>query len=418
MDGSGFDITRCLARGLPEPAPRFSGFAPYNFIGGHNDPALIPVDDLIEAATSALRREGASLAMYNLAQGPQGHAGLRGFVAAKCAEHRKIACGADDVLISSGSGQGIDLVNALLLAPGETVLVEEFSYAGALNKLRKAGVTIVGMPLDEDGIQIDALANILDGLKRKGVTPKYLYTIPTIQNPTGSILPLDRRQALLGLAREHGVVVFEDECYADLLWAGVEAPPALYALDPAQVVHIGSFSKSLAPALRVGYAIAQWKVLSRMVALKTDGGTGALDQMVVAEYFTRHFDAHVRELSAGLNGKLRTMQEALAREFGAAVETWRPHGGIFLWMRLPDAVDVRKLVKPAAEAGIAFNPGPEWACDPDRAASHLRLCFALPSHEQIRAGGAALARVCWEQTGIPAQSGNVRHGLTGNGGDA
>ena len=418
MDGSGFDITRRLASGLPEPAPRFSGFPSYNFIGGHNDPALIPVDGLIEAAASALRREGASLAMYNLAQGPQGHAGLRRFVAAKSAEHRGMACGAEDVLITSGSGQGIDLVNALLLAPGDTVLVEEFSYAGAINKLRRAGATIIGMPLDEDGIRIDPLTNILGDLRRKGVAPKYLYTIPTIQNPTGSILPLDRREALLRLARAHEVVVFEDECYADLLWAGVEAPPALYALDPAQVVHIGSFSKSLAPALRVGYAIAQWKVMSRMVALKTDGGTGALDQMVVAEYFTRHFDAHVRELSAGLNEKLRTMQEALAREFGAAVETWRPRGGIFLWMKLPDAVDVRKLVKPAAEAGIAFNPGPEWACDPDRAASHLRLCFALPSHEQIRAGVAALARVCWEQTGIPAQSGNVRHGGTRKGGDA
>jgi 2-aminoadipate transaminase len=418
MDESGFDIGQRFAKGVPEPAPRFSGFPPYNFIGGHNDPALIPVDGLIEAAASVLRREGANLAMYNLAQGPQGHAALRRFVAAKSAEHRKIACGADDVLITSGSGQGIDLVNALLLAPGDTVLVEEFSYAGAINKLRKAGVTIVGMPLDEEGIRIDALANILGDLRRKGVAPKYLYTIPTIQNPTGSILPLDRRQALLRLAREHGVVVFEDECYADLLWAGVEAPPALYALDPAQVVHIGSFSKSLAPALRVGYAIAQWPVLSRMVALKTDGGTGALDQMVVAEYFTRHFDAHVRELSAGLNEKLRTMQEALAREFGAAIETWRPRGGIFLWMKLPDAVDVRKLVKPAADAGIAFNPGPEWACDPDRAASHLRLCLALPSHEQIRAGVAALARVCWEQTGIPAQSGNVRHGGTRTGGDA
>ncbi len=409
MDGSGFDIARRFADGLPEPAPRFTGFPDYNFVGGHNDPTLIPIDALIEAAASVLRRDGAKLAMYNLAHGPQGYAGLRQFVAAKSREHRGIACGVEDVLITSGSGQGIDLVNRLLLAPGDTVLVEEFSYGGAINKLRKAGVAIVGMPLDEEGIRPDALENILGDLKRKGVTPKYIYTIPTIQNPTGSILPLDRRNALLRLAREYGVVVFEDECYADLLWAGVEAPAALYALDPAQVIHIGSFSKSLAPALRVGYAIAQWPALSRMVAMKSDGGTGALDQMVVAEYFTRHFDAHVRELSAGLNEKLRAMQEALEREFGAAVETWRPRGGIFLWMKLPDAVDVRKLVKPAADAGIAFNPGPEWACDPDHAASHLRLCFALPSHDQIRAGVAALARVCWEQTGIPAQSGNVRH---------
>jgi 2-aminoadipate transaminase len=399
-----------FTKGLPDPAPRWTGFPKHNFVGGHNDPTLIPVEGLIAAATSVLRREGAKLAMYNLSHGPQGYPGLRQFVAAKAREHRGIACNSDDVLITSGSSQGLELVSRLFLSPGDTVLLEEFSYGGFISRLKKAGIKMVGMPLDEDGIRPDALGNVLADLKGRGITPKYIYTIPSIQNPTGSILPLDRRMALLALAREYGVPVFEDECYTDLLWAGVEAPPALYALDPAHVVHIGSFSKSLAPALRVGYAIAQWPVLSRLIAMKSDGGTGALDQMVVAEYFTRHYGAHVKELSAVLNDKLRTMQDALEREFGAAVETWRPRGGIFLWVKLPDAVDVRKLVKPAADAGIVFNPGPEWACDAEAAKSHLRLCFALPSKEQIREGVAALARVCWEQTGIPAQSANVRHG--------
>jgi 2-aminoadipate transaminase len=407
---TGFAMEELFTKGLPDPAPRWTGFPKHNFVGGHNDPTLIPVEGLIAAATSVLRREGAKLAMYNLSHGPQGYPGLRQFVAAKAREHRGIACNSDDVLITSGSSQGLELVSRLFLSPGDTVLLEEFSYGGFISRLKKAGIKMVGMPLDEDGIRPDALGNVLADLKGRGITPKYIYTIPSIQNPTGSILPLDRRMALLALAREYGVPVFEDECYTDLLWAGVEAPPALYALDPAHVVHIGSFSKSLAPALRVGYAIAQWPVLSRLIAMKSDGGTGALDQMVVAEYFTRHYGAHVKELSAVLNDKLRTMQDALEREFGAAVETWRPRGGIFLWVKLPDAVDVRKLVKPAADAGIVFNPGPEWACDAEAAKSHLRLCFALPSKEQIREGVAALARVCWEQTGIPAQSANVRHG--------
>jgi 2-aminoadipate transaminase len=206
------------------------------------------------------------------------------------------------------------------------------------------------------------------------------------------------------------VPVFEDECYADLLWHNVEAPPSLYALKPEQVIHIGSFSKSLAPALRVGYAMAQWPVLRHLIANKGDSGTGALDQMIVAEYFGQYFAEHVQELSAGLHDKLETMQEALEREFGTSMETWHPQGGIFLWMKLPDQVDVRKLVKPAADRGIAFNPGPEWAVDGDAAKSHLRLCFALPSKEAIREGIAAFARVCYEQTGIPQQSANIRHG--------
>ena len=240
--------------------------------------------------------------------------------------------------------------------------------------------------------------------------PKYIYTIPTIQNPTGSILPLDRRRALLALSAEYGVPVFEDECYADLLWQDVAAPPALRALAPGQVIHIGSFSKSLAPALRLGYVSADWPVLARMIAAKADGGTGAIDQMVAAEYFSRHFTAHVAHLSTGLHAKLAVMQEALAREFGTAIETWQPRGGIFLWMKLPDTVDVRTLVQPAAAAGIAFNPGPEWAVDAEAAKSHLRLCFALPTAEEIRAGVAAFAQVCREQTGIPERSANIRHG--------
>jgi len=408
MDG--FDISSRFCKGLAEPAERFAGFPPFNFIGGHNDPARIPVEGLIAATAAVLRREGHKLAMYNLGEGPQGFPALREFVAGKARDRRGVACTADDVLITTGSGQGIDIVGRLLLEPGDTVLLEEFTYAGAINRFRKLGAKTVAMPLDDDGIRMDALANVLQDLKNQGITPKFIYTIPTIQNPTASILPLDRRRELLRLAKQYGVTVFEDECYADLLWHGVEAPPALYAMAPDQVVHIGSFSKSLAPALRVGYAIAEWPVLRSMIANKGDSGTGALDQMIVAEFFAHHFKAHVGALSAGLNEKLGTMQDAVEREFGTSMETWRPRGGIFLWMKLPEGIDVRTLVKPAAAAGIVFNPGPDWAVDPESAKNHLRLCFALPSKETIRAGVAALARVCYEQTGIPQQSANIRHG--------
>ncbi len=408
MDG--FDITSRLVNGLAEPAAKFTGFPQFNFVGGHNDPTLVPIEGLIAATASVLRREGQKLAMYNLAQGPQGFIGLREFVAGKAKERRDINASPDDVLITVGSGQGIDIISKLLIEPGDTVLLEEFCYAGAINRFKKLGAKLVGMPLDEDGIRMDALAAILEELKGQGTTPKFIYTIPTIQNPTGSILPLERRQELLRLARQYSVPVFEDECYADLLWHGVDAPPALYALSPDQVMHIGSFSKSLAPALRVGYAIAQWPLLRHMIANKGDSGTGALDQMIVAEYFSKHFAEHVDELTTGLRGKLDAMQDAIEREFGTSMETWRPRGGIFLWMKLPDSIDVRTLVKPAAERGIAFNPGPEWAVDPQASKSHLRLCFALPSTETIRAGVAAFARVCYEQTGVPQQSANIRHG--------
>jgi 2-aminoadipate transaminase len=411
MSGTGFAYPNLFGKKVPPPAPRWAGNAKFNFIGGHNDPTLIPVEALIEATQTVLRREGQDLALYGLGLGPQGYPGLRRFVADKVKRWRGIDAGPDDVLITQGSGQAIDLVNAVLLEPGDTVILEEFTYQGYLNNLRRLGVSMVGAPLDDDGIRIDALADILDGLKRRGTTPKYICTTATIQNPTGSIMPLERRRELLALARQYGVPIFEDECYADLTWGGMKAPPALYALDASQVIHIGSFSKTLSPALRLGYVVCDWDFMSRMIAIKTErfSHTGALEQMVVAEYFSKHFQPHVDKLAGTLKEKLDTIVEALEREFGTSCEPWLPKGGIYLWMKLPDQVDVRKLVQPALKAGIAFNPGPEWAVDGAAAKSRLRLCFALTTKEEIREGVAAFAKVCHEETGIPEQSGNIRH---------
>jgi 2-aminoadipate transaminase len=402
------DYAPLYSSAVTAPAPKFAGFPPYYFIGGNNDPEQIPVEDLIEAATTVLRREGPKLAIYNLGLGPQGYPGLRDFVATRCNRLRGMSITQDDVTIVTGSGQGLDMIAKLLINRGDTILCEEFSYQSAMNRYRSMGAIIEPMKLDEDGIMIEPLEAQLKALKAKGITPKFLYTIPTIQNPTASILPLDRRHALIKLSHEYNVPIFEDECYADLLWEGVEAPPALYALDPGCVIHLGSFSKSLAPALRLGYLVAPWEIMSRLLPLKGDSGTGALDQMIVAEYVSKHFYSHVTHLNGVLHEKLKVMQEAVAREFGASAECWAPKGGIFLWIKLPDQVDTRKLLKPAADAGIIFNEGPAWAVSPDNSASHLRLCFAMPDHQTIRDGVAALAQVCYEQTGIPVRSGNVQ----------
>jgi 2-aminoadipate transaminase len=408
MAADGFAYAHLFARDLPAPAPHWTGFPKYNFIGGHNDPEHVPAAELAAAAEAVLRRDGADLALYN-PHGPQGFRGIREFVVTK-AKGRGIACTAEDVLITSGSGQGLDLVNRAMLNRGDTVILEEFTYGGALTKLQRLGVNVVGAPLDDDGLRIDALERIITDLKQKGISPKFVYTIPTVQNPTGSILPVDRRQALLDLAKKHDVAIFEDECYADLTWSP-DAPPAIYSMDPSRVIHVGSFSKTLSPALRLGYVVADWAVMSRLVGLKreTDSGTGALEQMVVAEYFSRSFSEHVGELTGVLKEKLDTMVDALEREFGTAVEKmWRPKGGIFLWIKLPDRVDVTTLVAPAAKEGLVFNPGPEWSCNPAETKSMMRLCFALPSKETIREGVATLARVCYEQTGIPELSANIR----------
>ena len=405
-----FDFTPLLAPGTPAPAVKWNGFPKYNFIGGHNDAKHVPVEALIEAATAVLKREGTTLATYGLSSGPLGYRPLREFLAGKLKGHAGIDCSPDEILITSGSMQGLDLINSLLVAKGDTVLIEQETYGGALTKLNKIGANVVGIPLDDEGLRLDVLEAKLEELKKKGVTPKYIYTIPTVQNPTGAIMGEARRRALIALAAKYGIMIFEDECYSDLIWSG-KRPTSLYALAGGEgVIHIGSFSKSIAPALRVGYIVAKWDVLARILGLKQDAGSGALEQMVLAEFCKQHFAQHVPKLNKALSAKLQALREALAEQFGTAAEFGDPEGGIYLWIKLPDQVDTTKLAQAALAAGVSLNPGQEWSTNKDYARSRLRLCFANPEPETIKKGVEVLAEVCRREFGVPLRSANVEKG--------
>jgi len=402
-----FDFAPLLPAGLPPAAARWTGLAKYNFTGGNNDSDQVPLDGLIAAASASLAREGRNLATYNLGHGPQGYRPLREFLSRKLERDAGIACTADDILIVSGSLQALDLVNGALLARGDTVICEKDCYQGTLTRFARLGVTVIGISLDHDGMRMDALAAALADCKARGVQPKMIYTIPTVQNPTATIMPEARRAELLRLSEQYGVPVFEDDCYADLIWDG-KRPPALYAMSRSgNVIHCGSFSKSIAPALRVGFLVAPWTIMSRMLPLKTDAGSGALEQMVLAEYCAPHFSTHVPELRAALRKKVETLMEALNEQFGTTAEFDDPKGGIFLWVKLPDNVDTLKLYQAALKEGVAINPGPEWSTDKQHSTPRLRICFASPTHQQIREGIAILADVCRREFGVPARIANV-----------
>lgn len=404
-----FDFAKRLRPDLPPAAAKYTGFPKYNFVGGHNDCDSVPVADLVAAAKSVIEREGHSLGTYGLNSGPQGYLPLREFVVRKLKADAGITAASDDILITSGSLQGLDLVNAALVAPGDTVLIEKSNYGGAITRLKRAKANIIGLPVDHDGLSAQALSAALDDLKKKGVAAKYLYTIPTVHNPTATIMSEARRREILALSQAHDVPIFEDECYSDLTWDG-KRPPALRALagDTNRVIHIGSFSKSIAPALRLGYLVASWPLMGNLLGLKTDAGTGALEQMILAEYATKNFDTHVKGLRKVLKRKLDVLTEALAAEFGTAAEFDAPAGGIFLWVKLPDGVDTLKLFQAAGKEGVAINPGVEWATDPDYGRSRLRLCFANPSETTIREGVAKLADICHREFGVPVRRRNVQ----------
>jgi 2-aminoadipate transaminase len=402
-----FDFTPLVATGSPPPAVKWTGTAKYNFTFGNNDPDGLAVEDLKAAAQAVLSSEGRRLSDYRLLTGPQGYRPLRDFLVKKLKRDAGIACTADDILLVSGSLQALDLINGALLERGDTIICERDCYEGTLNRYTRRGVNVVSIPLDAGGMRMDALESALAGLRQDGVRPKFIYTIPTVQNPTATVLDLDRRKKLLALAEHYGVPIFEDDCYADLTWSG-ERPPALYAMSKTQnVIHIGSFSKTIAPALRVGFVVAPWGILSRILALKTDAGSGGLEQMLLAEYCELHFADHLPKLRQRFRAKLDTLVGALNEQFGTAAEFDYPPGGIFLWLKLPDDVDAIKLRDKALAAGVVINPGPEWSTDKEHSRSRIRLCFASPTHDEIRDGVAILADVCRKEFGVPARSANI-----------
>ena len=405
-----FDFSSFLSTVATKQAGKFAGFPPYHFVGGNIDEATVPAAALADAVRTVLLQEGHALGKYGMNSGSQGYLPLRDFIVQNLDRRAGMKITMDEVLITSGSLQAMDLVNAALLDRGDVVLVEAGNYAGALTRLAALGVEYIGIELDDDGMRADALEAALTDLVAKGRTPKFIYMIPTIQNPTGTVMSLERRQAILKLAQDHGVPIFEDDCYADLVFAD-ERPPAFHALDDTgSVIYCGTFSKTIAPALRVGYLVAPWPLMGRILPLKTDAGSGMLEQMVLAEYLPEHFDAHVTSLLPMLKDKATALCDALDEHFGASVIYDRPVGGIYLWVTLPESVDTDRLYQVALKAGVEINPGSQWTVDGAANKHRMRLCFGHPTILNIREGIARLADVCFEEFGVPVRSGNVARG--------
>lgn len=405
-----FEFGSLLSAAATTKAGRFAGYPAYHFVGGNIDEPTVPVEALADAVRKVIRGQGHDMAKYGMNSGPQGHLPLREFICDCLKRRTGMAVTPEEVLVTSGSLQAMDLVNKALLNKGDVVLLEAANYSGALSRLDALGVEYIGIELDQDGVRMDALERALSDLASAGRKPKYIYTIPTVQNPTGSVMPVERRREMLALAKTYDVPIFEDDCYADLVFSGVR-PPAIHALDDDQrVIYCGTFSKTIAPALRVGYLVAPWALLSCVLPLKTDAGSGALEQMVLAEYLPANFDDHVTGLLPVLKAKADALCDTLDEHFGECVEYERPIGGIYLWVTLPESVDTDRLFQVALEKGVEVNPGSQWTVDGKANRHRMRLCFGHPSIDNIRDGVAKLANICFEEFGVPIRSGNVARG--------
>lgn len=401
-----FDFSSQLSRATGAAAQPFAGFPPYHFVGGNIDEETVPAEKLAQAVGDVLRAQGHSLGKYGMESGAQGYLPLREIVCDILKRRADMDVKSGEVLLTSGSLQAMDLVNKALLNKGDVVLVEAANYAGTLTKLNALGVDYIGIELDENGMRMDRLEAALEDLNTQGRKPKYIFTIPTVQNPTGTVMPTERRLEMLALARKFDVPIFEDDCYADLVFDGTR-PPAIHALDTdGRVVYCGTFSKTIAPALRVGYLVAPWPLMGNILPLKTDAGSGALEQMVLAEFLPEHFEPHLAKLHPMLAHKAETLCAALDEHFGASAEYEAPVGGIYLWVTLPEGVDTDRLYPLALAQGVEINPGSQWSVDGPANTRRMRICFGHPKPETIRAGIAKLADVCFEEFGVPVRSAN------------
>ena len=358
-----------------------------SFAGGLPAPEAFPIEGLARAHAEVLASDGAGALQY----GPtEGHGPLRAWVAARMAtRHQEVE--PEQVLITAGSQQGIDLVAKALLDPGDLVAVESPSYLAALQAFSSYEASFAVVGSDEQGMRVDDLELLL---RTREV--KLIYLVPNFQNPRGVTLSLERRWKLAGLAAEHGVPVLEDDPYGELRYQGSPLPTVAGLVPGAPVIHLGSFSKTLAPGLRVGYAVASVPMLRQLTVAKQacDLHTGTLSQRAIHRFLqTNDFDAHLGRIRDLYRERRDAMLAALARSFPAGTAWVRPEGGLFVWVRLPGGIDAEELLADALKDKVAFVPGaPFFPAEPQR--DTLRLNFSNRGPEEIASGMAKLgARV-------------------------
>jgi 2-aminoadipate transaminase len=385
-----FDYDTVYSRKVRVGIPRTPRVVvPYDFAVGHPDASTFPSQALGEATTRMLLREGPDLALY---PGDMSHDAARHLVSRKLKAHEGIDIPLSRIMITNGSSQGLLMVAEAFLNPGETVIIEEFCYPGTLRAFGYGEPRYATVPTDDEGIIVAELTRVLDRLTVQGVTPKFIYTITNFQNPTGSVMSLERRQALMQVAEERRLLIIEDDAYGDLIYEG-EPVTSLYALSRTDnVVRFGTFSKIVAAGVRLGWIIAPEPALAKMAVSKIDGGTSAFTSRAVAEYLKDHLEDRMHTLLDVYRAKRDAMLEAL-QEHLHGVATWsRPKGGLFVWVRLSEGINTTQLLEAAHAAGVTYLPGMNFSPE-GKGANYLRLSFAYLNPEEIRAGIAVLASV-------------------------
>ena len=370
------------------------------FVYGLPDPDLLPVEKIIAATERALRARGRLALQY----GPeQGYGPLLDYLIGKVERDEGLRVARANIMLCAGAAQGLDAAARLFTRPGDVVLVEAPTYHEAIGTLRDHPVELRQVPIDNRGLVVEALAERLDALSLIGQRMAFLYTIPTFQNPAGVTMTAERREALVELAAERGLLLVEDDVYRDLCFEG-RVPPSLFELAGGRgVIRLGSFSKILAAGLRLGWIIAEADVIQRIVGCGLKGNEGGANPFVahVVAAFCQEgwLEPHIAQLVARYRARRDALLAALEQEMPDGVGWTRPAGGFFVWLTLPEPLEAEAVLAASRERGVLFTPGVRFFAQASEGGGrrNLRLPFSFLSEAQMAEGVRVLAEVIREQ---------------------
>lgn len=359
------------------------------FAGGSPDTAAFPCEEVKKISAEILSENPVSALVYGVSEG---YEPLRKTVKEWLKRRENVGSDDDVVIITAGGTQVMDITTRVLTSEGDTVICEEPSFIGSLNCFRSHGCKLAGVPIDEDGMNMEALERVI----KENPGAKFIYTIPNFQNPGGTTMSLEKRKRMYELALQNDLVILEDNPYGNLRVAG-EDVSAVKSLDTEGIVfYAGSFSKILAPGIRVAYAVIPKKAAGAFTIGKqvSDVHTGVLNQMIVSRWFDEYdVDKHIENIRKIYRRKLNLMCDCLDKYCGGFINYVRPQGGLFIWAKLPDDVDMLKYVNALLERKVAVVPGSAFMTDDTAPCSYIRLNFSTPSDDDIVKGVKIMGEV-------------------------
>lgn len=387
------------ARALAAPAvyfPQYDTPPRYDFDQGMPDPSTYPLEELQAATAAVLQQRGRAACGYFGAAGRSemiyGYAGLRDQIAGWVGRRDKRPLNRKNIILMNGSAAGLSMVANALVGPGEGALVESTTFPYMATYLENTGATVLRASVDGQGMVVEDAERRLHEMQEKGIQPKLIYTIPTFHVPTGVLMPLERRQQLLDLARRWNLYVVEDNCYNEL-WYDAPTPPTLLSLDTdGRVIQSDSFSKMLAPGLRTGWVVATEAVAAMVGRMRPDLGVSQFTSHVIEAWMSDgRLDAHLDKVRPIYRRKRDVAAAALRRHCGPFVRFQTPGGGIFFWLELTAGIDGQKVRDLLLRDGVACRPGERFA-GASAANGYLRMSFLQVEDAEIERGVALLGQ--------------------------